>query len=212
MAASTSSVKKHDLSAESRRRALTAAEDAFAAQGFHGASLSSIARIAGLSNPGLIHHYPTKAALYLELLDRVGGELVERMTIALIDVAGPRERLRALMAALATWTIQRPPAVRLILRELIDNVERVDAAETLPLTHLVKILTREFSAAQNKGLLPAGPPLAFLTQVLGTLAYALVVRPTFHRMQLDEPLLSEDESWIQKITETLFQTLIRDDL
>ncbi|MCY1166386.1 HTH-type transcriptional regulator BetI [compost metagenome] len=190
---------------------MAAAEDAFAAQGFHGASLSAIARIAGLSNPGLIHHYPTKAALYLALLDLVGGELVERVTTALVEVAGPRERLRALMAALATWTIQRPPAVRLILRELIDNVERVDAAETLPLTHLVKILTREFSAAQNKGLLPVGPPLAFLTQVLGTLAYALVVRPTFHRMQLDEPLLSEDESWIQKITETLFQTLIRDD-
>lgn len=212
MTAITAPVKKHDLSAESRRRALAAAEDAFAAQGFHGASLSAIARAAGLSNPGLIHHYPTKAALYLELLDRVGGELVERVTAALVDVAGPKERLRALMAALATWTIQRPPAVRLILRELIDNVERVDAAETLPLTHLVKILIGEFSAAQNRGLLPVGPPLAFLTQVLGTLAYALVVRPTFNRMQLDEPLLSEDEPWIRKMTETLFQTLIRDDL
>jgi hypothetical protein len=73
----------------------------------------------------------------------------------------------------------------------------------------VSTLAREFSAAQDAGLLPPGPPLAFLTQVLGTLAYALVVRPTFHRMQLDEPLLSEDRLWIEKITETLFQTLIR---
>lgn len=209
MTDSLSSVKKHDLSADSRRRALAAAEEAFAAQGFHGASLSSMARSAGLSNPGLIHHYPTKAALYLALLDQVGGEICERVATALADVTGPRERLRALMAALAAWTIERPPAVRLILRELIDNMGRVDAAQTLPLTPLVSTLAREFSAAQDAGLLPPGPPLAFLTQVLGTLAYALVVRPTFHRMQLDEPLLSQDGPWIEKITETLFQTLTR---
>ncbi len=203
------SVKKHDLSADSRRRALAAAEEAFAAQGFHGASLSAIARTAGLSNPGLIHHYPTKSALYLALLDQVGGEIVERVTAALVDVTGAEQRLRALMAALAAWTIERPPAVRLILRELIDNMGRVDAAQTLPLTPLVKILIREFSAAQGDGLLPAGPALAFLTQVLGSLAYALVVRPTFHRMQLDEPLLADDARWIQQMTQTLFQTLIR---
>lgn len=203
------SAKKHDLSADSRRRALAAAEEAFAAQGFHGASLSAIARTAGLSNPGLLHHYPNKAALYLALLDQVGGELVERVTTALADVNGPRQRLHALMAALAAWTIHCPQAVRLILRELIDNMGRVDAAQTLPLTQLVKILLREFCAAQDAGLLPAGPPLAFLTQVLGSLAYALVVRPTFHRMQLDEPLLSDDAHWIQQMTETLFQTLIR---
>lgn len=204
-----STVKKHDLSAESRRRALAAAEEAFAAQGFHGASLSAIARAAGLSNPGLIHHYPTKAALYLALLDQVGGDICERVTTSLADVTEPRERLHALMTALSAWTVQCPQAVRLILRELVDNMGRVDAAQTLPLTDAVRILAREFSRAQDAGLLPAGPPLAFLTQVLGSLAYAMVVRPTFHRMQLDEPLLSDDGRWIQKITETLFQTLIR---
>lgn len=41
----------------------------FAAHGFRGVSLATIAQEAGISEPGLIHHFPTKAALLLAVLD-----------------------------------------------------------------------------------------------------------------------------------------------
>ena len=48
---------------ERREAILAAANDVFAAQGFHAASLSSIATRVGLSDAGLLHHFPSKEHL-----------------------------------------------------------------------------------------------------------------------------------------------------
>jgi AcrR family transcriptional regulator len=53
----------------SKEAILAAALPLFAAQGFRGASLASIASAAGLTQPGLLHHFRSKEELLLELLD-----------------------------------------------------------------------------------------------------------------------------------------------
>ena len=53
---------------ERREAILHAADDVFAARGFHKAALSTIAKQVGLSEPGLLHHFPSKEHLLLELL------------------------------------------------------------------------------------------------------------------------------------------------
>ena len=54
---------------ERREAILVAANELFAAQGFRGASLAAIAARVGLSEAGLLHHFPSKEHLLLELLD-----------------------------------------------------------------------------------------------------------------------------------------------
>jgi AcrR family transcriptional regulator len=49
----------------------------FGQNGYHGAKLADIARAAGVTEPGLLHHFPTKAHLLMEVLaerDRVDRE------------------------------------------------------------------------------------------------------------------------------------------
>jgi AcrR family transcriptional regulator len=62
-----------DLVAEAvdrRGRILGAAFEEFAAKGFKGATIKSIARAAGLQSPALIYHYfPDKEALFREVLE-----------------------------------------------------------------------------------------------------------------------------------------------
>jgi AcrR family transcriptional regulator len=53
---------------ESREAILAAARQLFAKRGYRGTSLASIAEAAGLSQPGLLHHYPSKNALLLAVL------------------------------------------------------------------------------------------------------------------------------------------------
>jgi AcrR family transcriptional regulator len=53
----------------SKETILEAALPLFAAQGYRGASLASIASAAGLTQPGLLHHFPSKEELLLGLLD-----------------------------------------------------------------------------------------------------------------------------------------------
>lgn len=63
---------------ESRAAILAAAKTLFSSQGFRGTSLAAVAERAGLSQPGLLHHFPSKVAVLLAVLedrDREDGRL-----------------------------------------------------------------------------------------------------------------------------------------
>ncbi|MET9591972.1 TetR/AcrR family transcriptional regulator [Streptomyces sp. NPDC006516] len=71
----------HRLSKGERTRAriLESATELFARSGFHAVSLRDIAAHAGLTHAGLLHHFPGKEALLLEVLslrDQVDAQLL----------------------------------------------------------------------------------------------------------------------------------------
>src|ERR1700733_1251240 len=53
---------------ESKEAILAAARELFAKRGYRGTSLAAIAEAAGLSQPGLLHHYRSKNAVLLAVL------------------------------------------------------------------------------------------------------------------------------------------------
>jgi AcrR family transcriptional regulator len=64
----------------SKAKIIQAATQFFAQQGYRGAKMSDIARAANLTEPGLLHHFPSKNHLLMEVLaerDRVDGELID---------------------------------------------------------------------------------------------------------------------------------------
>jgi TetR/AcrR family transcriptional regulator len=192
---------------EGKQRVLDLAEAAFADMGFHGASLSAIARSAGLSNPGLLHHFPSKGALYLAVLERINRDFLARADTALQTTTIGAERLNTWIELQAQWAVDRPQAVRLVLRELIDSMGREASSHALPLTELVQNMAHEFASLQKQGALLPGPPIALVTQVLGTVAYALAVRPTFARMRLGVALLDDELSWTTAVANALSTSL-----
>lgn len=61
----------------SREKIIRAATEFFAQQGFRGAKMAEIARAAGLTEPGLLHHFPSKTHLLMGVLeerDRIDSE------------------------------------------------------------------------------------------------------------------------------------------
>jgi AcrR family transcriptional regulator len=61
----------------SKEKIIQAATKLFAEQGYRGAALAEIARAAGLTEPGLLHHFPSKNHLLMAVLaerDRVDSE------------------------------------------------------------------------------------------------------------------------------------------
>lgn len=82
---------------ESRTAILSAAKTLFSSQGFRGTSIASIAEKAGLSQPGLLHHFPSKVALLLAVLedrDREDGQLSSaHLTRHGIEILGALESL-----------------------------------------------------------------------------------------------------------------------
>ena len=68
------------LPAEQRRtQLLEVAIEIFAERGFHATSMDDIAEAAGVTKPVLYQHFPSKRALYRELLDDVDRQLTERL-------------------------------------------------------------------------------------------------------------------------------------
>lgn len=66
------------LPADQRRaQLLEVARDRFADQGFHATSMDEIAEAAGVTKPVLYQHFPSKRALYGELLDHTGQQLLQ---------------------------------------------------------------------------------------------------------------------------------------
>ena len=72
---------------------LEAAGDAFAARGFHGASMDEIAAAAGISKPMLYTYFGSKEGLYAAYVQRSGSALLEAVRIAAPRDAPARERL-----------------------------------------------------------------------------------------------------------------------
>lgn len=64
----------------SKAKIIQAATQYFAQQGYRGAKMSDIARAANLTEPGLLHHFPSKNHLLMEVLaerDRIDGERID---------------------------------------------------------------------------------------------------------------------------------------
>lgn len=62
----------------SKEKIIREAVHLFGQYGFRGATLAEIARAAGLTEPGLLHHFPSKEHLLMDVLeerDRVNQEI-----------------------------------------------------------------------------------------------------------------------------------------
>ncbi|MWB97153.1 TetR family transcriptional regulator [Agromyces seonyuensis] len=58
-----------------RERAIAAAVDHFTRLGYRGASVAAIARDAGLTDAGLLHHFGSKSGLFLAVVERREDDL-----------------------------------------------------------------------------------------------------------------------------------------
>ncbi|UGT54830.1 TetR family transcriptional regulator [Nocardia asteroides] len=86
---------------------LAAAIDSFVETGYHGATMREIAQRAGMSVPGVYHHYRDKQALLVRALDLTMDELHWRVGAARGSADGGRDRVVAVVEALALFHTHR---------------------------------------------------------------------------------------------------------
>jgi AcrR family transcriptional regulator len=82
------------LPADARQQQLLdVAIHVFAQHGYAGASTQAIASAAGLSEPALYRHFPSKRALFLAAFDRASTELLESWRSIAAESASPLEAI-----------------------------------------------------------------------------------------------------------------------
>lgn len=123
-----------------RSRILEAAFEEFAAKGFKGATIKSIAQAAGLQSPALIYWYfPDKETLFREVLgSRIPVLRAVRDPAGLLDL--PPEKVLPMIARRYLSTFDNPTAQRLARLMVGEAMRRPEIAEIFGNTVIKRVL------------------------------------------------------------------------
>jgi AcrR family transcriptional regulator len=133
-----------------REAILDEAVTCFAMTGYEGTSLNDIAAGVGIRRPSLLHHFPSKEALYGEVFERLLSDWFSRLDTAVASDARGWPKIELVLRAGFAFFADNPAYVRLVRREAIDGGSHlgIDLAAVLrPMYDLaVDYLGREMDA------------------------------------------------------------------
>ena len=120
-------------SGTTRTLILAAALRRFADQGFSATSLTEIADDVGIKRPSLLHHFPSKEALYGEVFEQLLSDWFGRLSGAVVSPETGWRKMELVIEAGFDFFADNPDYVRLMRREAIDNGDRlgIDLAAVL---------------------------------------------------------------------------------
>lgn len=108
-------------SADRKRQLLASAKKLFVEHGYQHTTTDRIAREAGVSEPVLYRHFPSKKALFLETLEEVRAATVARWNEATGAIADPGEKLRAVIDHYLSSTREHALEFRIMHRTLVET-------------------------------------------------------------------------------------------
>jgi AcrR family transcriptional regulator len=134
-----------------KEQVIDAAIRFFGQNGFHGARLAEIAKAAGVTGPGLLHHYPSKELLLMDVLAER-----DRIDQARFDPAGPGESGGPLVSlqALEQYNQTLPGLVQLFTVLVAESIDEKHPGHAFFLQRYRDLRTRYIpliEALQAKG-------------------------------------------------------------
>ncbi|WP_137876419.1 TetR family transcriptional regulator [Rhodococcus sp. Q] len=137
---------------------LAAAIDAFVETGYHGATVRALAGRAGMSVPGVYHHYRDKQALLVRALDLTMDELHWRIRAARDEGATAVRRVALIVEALALYHTHRRKLAFIGASEM-RSVEEPDRTRiTVSRNQIQYLLDEQIDAAVRDGDLSTRHP------------------------------------------------------
>lgn len=172
-----------------RRGILDACLTIFGESGFHGASMAEIARRAGISHTGLLHHFPRKEDLLtavLTLQDERSADYLARSE-ATGDGADPLDALRGM----ATTLIERDQQVGLVELSAVLTGEATTPGHPAHdyfekrYRNIRSFMTRLFTRLGHEGRLSSDLPPAHLAAITIAAMDGLHTQWLFDRSAID---------------------------
>jgi AcrR family transcriptional regulator len=141
---------------ERRERILAAAAEAFAARGYHAASVGQIADAAGITKPVVYDHFASKGELFVELMESAREELTTRGFEAMSGGSPLEERLRAGVTAFFAYVEEHPATARVLFTpptgepDLLRAAQRVQAEATASIAAMLDAEPELLAGARDR--------------------------------------------------------------
>jgi AcrR family transcriptional regulator len=107
--------------AERKRQLLTHAKQLFVTNGYQDTTTEKIAQAAGVTEPVLYRHFPSKKALFLEVLREIRQATLERWQAETRDIPDPLAKLHAIADRYLDTSREHSLELRVMHRTLIET-------------------------------------------------------------------------------------------
>ena len=163
--------------AASRERILRCALSLFALRGYDGVRVDEIARKAQCNKALLYYHFPSKQALYQEIIQEVFEEVFNSIKPILNQPISPIEKLRgALSVFIDKYAVKRDFS-QLMVREILTKVRNIpDSTRDIMKGVFYKFKTVIDEGQQNGTIIRKDPTLIYRF-LIGSLIASILTQP-----------------------------------
>jgi len=172
-------MKKADL--PSKEKILLAAQKEFAARGFSGARMETIARSAAINKAMLFYYFSSKENLYRTVLFGVFNEIFGEIGSFISQPLTPDLFLEKFPEIYIRFIARHPDLLRIMVFDLIHNPENVTAA-------IAEIIHEKMSLGpqpllglikrwHGQGLISEADPLHFMMNIVALSIFSFIGKP-----------------------------------
>jgi AcrR family transcriptional regulator len=146
----------------------------FAERGFYGVSLADVAKELGLTKQSVLYHFSTKEKLYGAVIADIAARLDGLVDSVLTEEGDGEARFRRFVEMLYGHMRDDPLDARLILRELLDNLDRAQTSRTWYLRRFLETSSELMKRRPAWRDRPAAEHDAAVYQLIGAVNYFAV--------------------------------------
>ena len=161
-----------DRGAATRRHILAVATEQFLAHGYDGTSLNDVIRAAGITKGAFYHHFPSKQALALEVVDYQHKETTKRVMQVAAQHPRATDQLRAIAEVVCDMkghTGDQHSSFQIFCTELREDVPDLGKETAQQTTMWVDLGAAVIARAQDEGDIHADVAPRAVAEVLVTL-------------------------------------------